>query len=162
MEVSHYNIQREFDIQMNVENRDIGGAADEIDKLISKMKFPVRLFGEVGRSDQFDARFFSSMGVGMILSLSSGLFLMVAQLKSFVDPLLILATVPMGFIGVIWMLFLTNTTMNIQSMMGMIMLIGIVVSNTVILTDFANQKLLEGIRRSWRFTKPESRGFARF
>ena len=144
VEVSHYNIQREFDIQMNVENRDIGSAADEIDKLISKMKFPVGYSVKwVGQINSMRDSF-SSMGVGMMLSLVLVFLLMVAQLKSFVDPLLILATVPMGFIGVLWMLFLTNTTMNIQSMMGMIMLIGIVVSNTVILTDYANQKLLEG------------------
>ena len=88
---------------------------------------------------------FGSMGVGMMLSLVLIFLLMVAQLKSLVDPLLILATVPMGFIGVIWMLFLTNTTLNIQSMMGMIMLIGIVVSNTVILTDYANARLAAGV-----------------
>ena len=87
---------------------------------------------------------FGSMGVGMMLSLVLIFLLMVAQLKSFVDPLLILATVPMGFIGVIWILFLTNTTINIQSLMGMIMLIGIVVSNTVIIIDFANQRIGEG------------------
>jgi multidrug efflux pump subunit AcrB len=144
VEISHYNIQRVFDVQANVENRDIGGTADEIDRIMSKMNLPkgysLRWVGQINAMRAS----FSSMGVGMAISLVLVFLLMVAQLKSFVDPLLILATVPMGFIGVFWALFLTDTTLNIQSMMGMIMLIGIVVSNTVILTDYANQKLQEG------------------
>jgi multidrug efflux pump subunit AcrB len=144
VEISHFNIQRVFDITANIENRDIGGVADEIDGLTSKIKLPKGFsFQWVGQINSMRSSF-GSMGVGMILSLILVFLLMVAQLKSFVDPLLILATVPMGFIGVFWILFFTNTTINIQSMMGMIMLIGIVVSNTVILTDFANQKILEG------------------
>jgi multidrug efflux pump subunit AcrB len=128
----------------NVENRDIGGVATEIDSVIKDMKLPKGYFATwVGQIQAMRASF-GNMGIGMALSLILVFLLMVAQLKSFVDPLLIMATVPMGFIGVFWMLFFTNTTINIQSLMGMIMLIGIVVSNTVILTDFANQKLAEG------------------
>ena len=117
----------------------------DIDSVLKKVTLPkgfsLRWAGQV---DAMRASF-GSMGVGMVLSLVLIFLLMVAQLKSLIDPLLILATVPMGFIGVIWMLFLTNTTLNIQSMMGMIMLIGIVVSNTVILTDYANARLESGI-----------------
>jgi multidrug efflux pump subunit AcrB len=129
----------------NVDGRDIGSVASEIDSALSNIKLPKGF--SLRWSGQVDAMrsSFGSMGVGMVLSLVLIFLLMVAQLKSLIDPLLILATVPMGFIGVIWMLFLTNTTLNIQSMMGMIMLIGIVVSNTVILTDYANKRLETGI-----------------
>jgi multidrug efflux pump subunit AcrB len=144
VEISHFNIQRTFDIMANVEDRDVGSVADEIDKILAKTtlpkRFSVSFVGEVKAMRES----FGNMGVGMTLSLVLIFLLMVAQLKSFVDPLLILATVPMGFIGVLWMLFLTNTTINIQSLMGMIMLIGIVVSNTVIIIDFANQRMGEG------------------
>jgi multidrug efflux pump subunit AcrB len=144
VEISHFNIQRVFDITANIEDRDIGSVANEIDSLTQKMHFPkgysVQWVGQINAMRSS----FGSMGFGLILSLILVFLLMVAQLKSFIDPLLILATVPMGFIGVFWMLYFTNTTLNIQSMMGMIMLIGIVVSNTVILTDFANQKVSEG------------------
>lgn len=145
VEISHYNIQRVFDIMANVEGRDIGSVASQIDSVVSKVQLPKGF--SLRWSGQVDAMrsSFGSMGVGMVLSLVLIFLLMVAQLKSLVDPLLILATVPMGFIGVIWMLFLTNTTLNIQSMMGMIMLIGIVVSNTVILTDYANARLAAGV-----------------
>jgi multidrug efflux pump subunit AcrB len=129
----------------NVEDRDIGSVGDEIDRVLKDVRMPKGF--SLMWSGQVDAMraSFGSMGVGMILSLVLIFLLMVAQLKSLTDPLLILATVPMGFIGVIWMLFLTNTTLNIQSMMGMIMLIGIVVSNTVILTDYANQRIAAGV-----------------
>ena len=145
VEITHYNIKRVFDIVANIKNRDIGSVANDIDKIVAKYKFPKGYKTQwVGQVDAMRASF-GSMGVGMVLSLVLVFLLMVAQLKSFIDPLLIMATVPMGFIGVIWMLFLTNTTINIQSMMGMIMLIGIIVSNTVILTDFANQRIAEGV-----------------
>ena len=88
---------------------------------------------------------FRTFGLGLILAVVLVYLILVAQFKSFLDPLLIMAPVPLGFIGVFWMLFLTNTTINIQSMMGVIMLIGIVVSNSAILADFANQRLAEGM-----------------
>jgi multidrug efflux pump subunit AcrB len=145
VEISHFNIKRVFDVMANLEDRDIGGAASEIDGIVARMNLPKGYNAQwVGQVDSMRSSF-SSMGVGMILSLVLIFLLLVAQLKSFVDPLLILATVPMGFIGVFWILFLTNTTFNIQSMMGMIMLIGIVVSNTVILTDFANGRIEAGV-----------------
>jgi len=145
VEISHVNIKRVFDIMANVEDRDIGGVASSIDEIVSKMQLPPGYSVKwVGQVNSMRASF-SSMGGGLILSLVLIFLLLVAQLKSFVDPLLILATVPMGFIGVFWILFLTNTTLNIQSMMGMIMLIGIVVSNTVILTDYANSRLEDGV-----------------
>ena len=145
VEISHYNIQRSFDILANVTGRDIGSVSSDIDAILSKVNLPKGYSVHWGGSIEAMRASFGSMGVGMVLALVLIFLLMVAQLKSFIDPLLVLATIPMGFIGVFWMLFLTNTTLNIQSMMGMIMLIGIVVSNSVILTDFANQRVASGI-----------------
>ena len=145
VEISHYNIKRTFDVMANVVGKDIGSVSSDIDKIIPTIKLPRGYEIRWGGAIEAMRSSFGSMGVGMVLSLILIFLLLVAQLRSFVDPLLILATVPMGFIGVFWMLFLTNTTLNIQSMMGMIMLIGVVVSNTVILTDFANMRLESGI-----------------
>ena len=145
VEISHYNIQRTFDVMANITNRDIGSVSSEIDKIIEKTELPKGYYVKWGGAVEAMRSSFGSMGIGMVLALVLIFLLMVAQLKSFLDPLLILATVPMGFIGVIWILFLTNTTINIQSLMGVIMLIGIVVSNSVILTDFANGRLSSGI-----------------
>jgi multidrug efflux pump subunit AcrB len=145
VEITHYNIQRTFDIMANVEDRDIGSVASDIDKIVSKVELPPRFsVGFVGQVQSMRDSF-GNMGVGMILSMTLIFLLMLAQLESWINPLLILATVPMGFIGVFVTLFVTNTTINIQSLMGMIMLIGIVVSNTVIIVDFANQRMTEGV-----------------
>ncbi len=145
VEISHYDLQRTFDIFANVSGRDIGSIASDIDKIVSRTKLPRGYSVRWGGSVAAMRASFGDMGVGILLALVLIFLLMVAQLKSFIDPLLILATIPMGFIGVFWMLFLTNTTVNIQSIMGVIMLIGIVVSNSVILVDFANQRLASGL-----------------
>jgi multidrug efflux pump subunit AcrB len=144
VEISHDNLLRTFDVQASVVGRDIGSVASQIDRIVRDLKLPKRYMVRWGGSVQAMRASFGNMGVGMALSLVLIFLLMVAQLKSFIDPLLIMATVPLGFIGVIWILFLTNTTINIQSIMGVIMLIGIVVSNSVILADFANQRMAAG------------------
>jgi multidrug efflux pump subunit AcrB len=69
---------------------------------------------------------------------------MVVQFRSFLDPLIIMFAVPMGLIGVIWTLYLTGTTLNMESFMGIIAMVGIVVSNSILLVDFANQRRREG------------------
>ncbi len=142
---THIRLQRVMDVKANVVDRDIGSVASAVDKIVSHLKMPKQYTVEWGGAIQAMRASFGNMGGGMALSLVLIFLLMVAQLKSFIDPLLILATIPAAFIGVFWILFLTNTTLNIQSMMGMIMLIGIVVSNCVILTDFANQRLASGL-----------------
>ncbi len=142
---THIRLQRVMDVKANVTGRDIGSVASDIDKIVSHVKMPKAYTVEWGGAIAAMRASFGNMGGGMALSLVLIFLLMVAQLKSFIDPLLILATIPAGFTGVFWMLFLTNTTLNIQSMMGMIMLIGIIVANCVILTDFANQRLASGL-----------------
>jgi len=145
VQIAHYAIQRSFDVMANVEGRDIGSAAADIEKILKKSPLPQGYHAIWGGSIAAMRDSFGDLGVGMALSLVLIFLLIVAQLKSFVDPLLILATVPMGFVGTIWLLFLSGTTLNIQSLMGAIMLIGIIVSNSVILTDFANERLRAGV-----------------
>jgi multidrug efflux pump subunit AcrB len=70
---------------------------------------------------------------------------MVGLFRSYLDPLVVMFAVPLGFIGVIWMLLLTHTSVNVESLIGTLMMIGIVVSNSVLLVDFANNRLREGL-----------------
>jgi multidrug efflux pump subunit AcrB len=87
---------------------------------------------------------FEQFLVGLVLAAVLVYLVMVAQLRSFVDPLMILLTVPLGFIGVALTLYLTGTTLNIQSAMGIIMMVGIVVEYGIILVHFANARIEEG------------------
>ena len=90
------------------------------------------------------AKSFASFGAGLLLAVALLYLVMVAQFRSFLDPVIIMFAVPMGMIGVIWTLYLTNTTLNIESFMGIIMMVGIVVSNSILLVDFANQRRRSG------------------
>ena len=87
---------------------------------------------------------FSSFGFGLSMAVVLLYLVMVAQFKSFLDPFIIMFAVPMGLIGVIWTLLLTGTTLNIESFMGIIVMVGIVVSNSILLVDFANQRFRGG------------------
>ena len=86
-------------------------------------------------------RSFSSFGYGLAMAVVLLYLVMVAQFRSFLDPFIIMFAVPMGLIGVVWTLLLTGTTLNIESFMGIIAMVGIVVSNAILLVDFANQRL---------------------
>jgi HAE1 family hydrophobic/amphiphilic exporter-1 len=87
----------------------------------------------------------SGMGLGLCMAVVLVYLLLVAQFRSFLDPAIILAAVPLWIIGVIAILFLTHTTLNIQSYLGTIFMVGIAVSNSVLLVDFANRRLADGV-----------------
>jgi HAE1 family hydrophobic/amphiphilic exporter-1 len=87
---------------------------------------------------------FKSFGLGLFLAVLLVYLILVAQFSSFVDPFLIVLAVPTGLIGVVLTLALTGTTLNIQSLMGVVMLQGMVVSNSILIVDFANVLRSEG------------------
>ncbi len=102
----------------------------------------IELSGEYSRMQET----FRSLGFGLILATLLIYFLMAALFKSYVTPLVILFAVPLGLVGVVTMLYLTNTAINVQSLLGVIFMVGIVVSNTVLLVDFAqNLRVEEGL-----------------
>lgn len=138
-EVNHLNITRVVDLYANVAGRDVGSVSADIQRIIDQIDVPegykINMRGEVYSMKES----FSSLGFGLLMAMALVYLVMVAQFKSFLDPLIIMISVPLGFIGVIWMLFLTGTTLNIQSFMGTIFMVGIAVSNGVLLVDFANR-----------------------
>src|SRR5208283_1706615 len=88
---------------------------------------------------------FSSFGFGFILSFILLFLILIAQFKSFVDPFLIMLAIPMGFIGVLVILLFTHTTLNVMSLMGVLMLIGIADSNSILIVDFAHRLEEQGL-----------------
>jgi CzcA family heavy metal efflux pump len=145
VEVNHASLQRVTDVLVNTENRDVGGVAQDVAKRIADLNLPagIRLTmkGEYGRMRDS----FKSLGFGLGMATILVFLLMVPLFRTFVGPLIILFTVPLGLIGVLATLFLTHTTLNVQSMVGVIFLVGIVVSNGVLLVDFANQRRRAGL-----------------
>jgi len=145
LEVEHRSIQRVTDIYVNVDGRDIGSVANDIQKRLDAIHVPagysVVMRGEVESMRES----FSGLGFGLLMAVALVYLVMVAQFRSFLDPLIILFAVPLGVIGVIAILLLTGTTLNIQSYIGTIFMVGIAVSNSVLLVEFANRQRAEGV-----------------
>ncbi|MBI1747500.1 MAG: efflux RND transporter permease subunit, partial [Acidobacteria bacterium] len=144
LEVNHVNIVRVIDVFSNVQGRDVGSVAGEIQQAIATLKLPagyrVQMRGEVASM----AESFQSLSFGLLLATVLVYLVMVAQFRSFLDPFIIMFAVPLGLIGVILILLLTGTTVNIQSFMGVIFMVGISVSNSILLVEFANRRRSEG------------------
>src|SRR3989441_5753579 len=156
-EINHLNITRVTDVFVNVQGRDVGSVASDIERYIDKIKtdrtqvpegYAVQMRGE-GKTMQES---FKSIGVGFILAVVLVYLVMIVEFRSFLDPFIVMFAVPLGLIGVAWMLFLTHTYLSIQSMMGIIMMVGIVVSFSVLMVDFANRILAEAAEKNERKT----------
>ena len=139
--VNHYTVQREIDIAANVDGRDLGSDRgrhpDRLSRQVSKglpitTKILIRGQNEVMQSS------FRSLGLGMVLAVILVYALLVVLFQSWVDPFIIMMAVPGALIGILWMLALTGTTINVESLMGAIMSIGISVSNSILVVSFAN------------------------
>ncbi len=143
-EADHYNIQRVVDILVEPATSDLGGTQDAIQQRLEKIKLPPNVRIDYRGAVAAMQRSFSSFGLGLGMAVLLLYLVMVAQFASFLDPFIIMFAVPMGLIGVIWTLWLTRTTLNIESFMGIIVMVGIVVSNSILLVDFANQRRREG------------------
>ncbi|MEK6246737.1 MAG: efflux RND transporter permease subunit, partial [Planctomycetales bacterium] len=100
-----------------------------------------RMMGEVKSMRESCGQFIGGLVIATILVY----LVMVAQFRSFLDPLIVLLTVPLGFIGVVAILLITNTHLSIMAFMGIIMMVGIVVEYSIILVDFANRRMEEGL-----------------
>ena len=108
------------------------------------LRLPKDVHAEVVGEASLMASAFQQMGISMALAVLFVYLIMVAQFQSWLDPLIMIVAAPLGLIGVAWILWLTGTTLNIQSLMGILMMVGISVSNSVLLVEFANEKLREG------------------
>jgi multidrug efflux pump subunit AcrB len=157
-EITHKNLQTTIDITMGIHERDLGRVADDVARVLDHfgehedagewntyepatgngtrsflVGSKIRLSGEYSRMQET----FVNLGFGLILASLLVYFLMVALFKSWLTPLVILSAVPLGLIGVVLILFITGTAINVQSLLGVIFMVGIVVSNTVLLVDYA-------------------------
>jgi len=138
-EVDHYQIQRVADVYVTPSGEDLGKLSSQISRLIDAQKLPgnirVNLRGMVtGMNDSF-----RSFGMGLSLAVVLLFLILVAQFRSFKDPFLIMLAIPMGFIGVLVILPLTHTTLNVMSLMGVLMLVGIAASNSILIVEFAHR-----------------------
>ena len=138
--VNHYTVQRELDIAANIDGRDLGSTAADIQRAINDISKDLPITTKIlilGQNDVMQSSF-RSLGLGMILAVLLVYALLVVLFQSWVDPFIIMMAVPGALIGILWMLALTHTTINVESLMGAIMSIGISVSNSILVVSFAN------------------------
>ena len=135
-EVDHYQIRRVADIYVRPLGDELGSIADNIDRIIAKTKVPEGLTVTLRGMVQGMRASFRSFAIGLALSVVLLYLILVAQFRSFIDPLLILLAVPPGLTGVLVTLWFTGTTLNVMSLMGVVMLTGIAVSNSILIVEF--------------------------
>jgi multidrug efflux pump subunit AcrB len=143
-EVDHYQLQRTIDIYVAPTGEDIGRPKKEISEIIARTKLPPNTRVDIRGLVLTMESSFKSFGLGLFLAVLLVYLILVAQFSSFLDPFLIVLAVPTGLVGVVLTLALTGTTLNIQSLMGIVMLQGMVVSNSILIVDFANVLRGEG------------------
>ncbi len=144
-EIDHYQIRRVVDIYVNPDGEDLGALANRIDRVIAATKLPQGVRVNMRGMVQGMRSSFTSFALGLILALILLYLILVAQFRSFVDPVLILLAVPTGLAGVLVALFVTGTTLNVQSLMGVLMMVGMVVSNSILIVEFAHRLQSDGM-----------------
>ncbi|HVY63612.1 MAG TPA: efflux RND transporter permease subunit [Gammaproteobacteria bacterium] len=143
-EVDHYQLRRVVDVYVSPSTEDLGGVLKDVNALIAHTPLPPGVRVSLRGSVQGMQASFTSFGLGLILSVALVYLILVAQFKSFVDPLLILLAVPTGLAGVLLILYATGTTLNVMSLMGVVMMVGIVVSNSILIVEFTHRLREEG------------------
>jgi len=138
-EIDHYQIQRVADVYVTPSGEDLGKVATEISRLLASRKLPEGIRFNLRGMVEAMQDSFSSFAIGLSLSVILLFLILVAQFRSFKDPFLIMLAIPMGFIGVLVILPLTHTTLNVMSLMGVLMLVGIAASNSILIVEFAHR-----------------------
>jgi multidrug efflux pump subunit AcrB len=143
-EVDHYQLRRSFDVYVMPKSEDLGHVSNDVNHVLAEIQRPGNITVAVGGavSDMHDS--FKSFGLGLILAVVLVYLILMAQFASFSDPFIILLAIPPGLAGVILFLLATGTTLNVMSLMGVIMMAGIAVSNSILIVQFAGALRAQG------------------
>ncbi|MBI5464258.1 MAG: efflux RND transporter permease subunit, partial [Ignavibacteriales bacterium] len=137
--------QRIVDVTANVTGRDLGSVAEDIRAGLTNLNIPqgfeVKLSGNVEQQQKTFRDLLLAFGLAILLVY----VVMASQFQSLIDPFIIMFTVPLGIVGVVWTLFLTDTTLSVTSFQGVIVMVGIVVSNGILLVDYTNHLRMRGV-----------------
>src|SRR5437667_86564 len=143
--IDHYDLQRAVDVMFGVAGNDLGAVARRVEHALAGVTLPKDV--TMAMKGELDSMRATIRGFTVTLPLAAVLvyLVMVGLFRSYRDPVVILVAVPPGFIGVVWMLLLTDTSVNLESLIGSLMMIGIVVSNSILVVDFANVLMRRGV-----------------
>jgi len=136
--------QRLVSVTSNVEGRDLGSVAEEIKAKVDALEKPPGFEIQISGNVEQQNKTFSSLILALGLAIILVYMIMASQFQSLLDPFIIMFTVPLGMVGVVWMLFITKTTLSVTSFEGVIVMVGIVVSNGILLIDYMNRLRKKG------------------
>jgi multidrug efflux pump subunit AcrB len=140
--VNHYNVWPVFDVYANVDRRDLGGVGSEVEKIINQERAHLPRGTTLDMRGQYETMqsSFFRLGLGMLVAVVLVYLLMCVNFQSWLDPFIILTALPGAMAGILWMLFVTGTTLNVPSLMGAIMCIGVATANSILMVTFANDE----------------------
>src|SRR5205809_930875 len=144
VEIERKYAQRLIRINANAVGRDLGSISEELEAKFRRLPLPAGFTVRLGGQTEQQRESFASLYFTSILAVILVYMVLASQFKSLKDPFTIMFSVPMGLIGVFWALYLTNTTLSTTSFMGIIMMVGIVVSNGVLLVEYINERRRRG------------------
>ncbi len=144
--VSHYNVQPTLDVMASVQSRDLAGVASDVDKILADVRSKLPRGTSISVRGQVETMkaSFSGLSFGLIFAAILVYLLIVVNFQSWLDPFIIVVALPGAISGIIWMLFVTQTTISVPAMMGAIMTVGVAVANSILLITFAGEQWLSG------------------
>ncbi|AWH53803.1 RND transporter [Stenotrophomonas sp. ESTM1D_MKCIP4_1] len=143
--VTHYNVQPTLDVYAGVQGRDLGAVAADVQKVIDGMASQRPRGAEVGLHGQIDALHvaFTGLGYGLLAAIVLIYLLIVINFQSWTDPFVIITALPAGLAGVVWMLFLTHTSLSVPALTGAILCMGVATANSILVVSFCRERLAE-------------------
>jgi CzcA family heavy metal efflux pump len=147
--VTHYNVAPTVDVYASVDGRDLGGVADDTEKKLAPFRKP----GVLPRGTQMIVRgqvqtmesSFAGLLIGLVMSIVLVYLLIVVNFQSWLDPFIIITALPGALAGIIWMLFLTHTTLSVPALTGAVMCMGVATANSILMISFARERMDEGM-----------------
>src|SRR5258707_10780943 len=146
MVINHHNVQRVYDVMLNTQATDLGSLEKKVQRVVDaeQKKLPpgnvIELRGQVESMNEA----FTRLGIGLAFAAVLVYLLMVVNYQSWLDPFIIICALPGAFTGIVWALFLTQTTFSVPSLMGAIMSIGVATANSILLVTFAKGEQRRG------------------
>jgi multidrug efflux pump subunit AcrB len=145
---NHANVQPVYEIYANVENTDLGTVSAKIDEVVAELGKKLKPGNRIEVLGQIESmnNAFQDMGLGLLFASVFVYLLMVVNYQNFMDPFVVILALPATFCGIVTMLFITGTTLNVPSLMGAIMAIGVASANSILLVTFAREQQLAGMK----------------
>ena len=145
--ISHYNIQPVMDVYASVQGRDLGGVARETRRIVAdfEKKLPKGSRIDMRGQVQTMTSSFAGLGIGLVMSIVLVYLLIVVNFQSWLDPFIIITALPGALAGIVWILLLTHTTLNVPSLTGAVMCMGVATANSILVISFARERMRDGL-----------------